>query len=217
VKSNNEKSSQQKAAQINGEGSISNDGRLKDNIGTKEPIVNGTENACVKIVNGDPKKDSDCDISNSINAYVVANGINSDSSDTKSIKPNGQHEMTAPIVCPIKVADKQTTDKKKENKKTKGVDKNSDAGKKNDIALNHNTENKKEDEIVKSSETETKTETDKMNGEVVNGDKARESTPSEDGDDKKRDPEVLFIQDMGFTVKIVSPGAEPLDIQVNCA
>lgn len=58
----------------------------------------------------------------------------------------------------------------------------------------------------------------KINGDnskiVVNGEKDRELTPSEDGDDKKRDAEVVFIQDLGFTVKIVSPGAEPLDIQV---
>lgn len=37
--------------------------------------------------------------------------------------------------------------------------------------------------------------------------------------DKEKDPaneqEVVFIQDMGFTVKIVSPGSEPFDIQVS--
>lgn len=58
----------------------------------------------------------------------------------------------------------------------------------------------------------------KINGDsskiVVNGEKDRELSPSEDGDDKKRDAEVVFIQDLGFTVKIFSPGAEPLDIQV---
>jgi protein TIF31 len=30
----------------------------------------------------------------------------------------------------------------------------------------------------------------------------------------KEEQEVVFIQDMGFTVKIVSPGTEPFDIQV---
>lgn len=32
--------------------------------------------------------------------------------------------------------------------------------------------------------------------------------------EKKDDQEVVFIQDMGFTVKIISPGTEPFDIQV---
>ncbi|XP_011307260.1 clustered mitochondria protein homolog [Fopius arisanus] len=39
-----------------------------------------------------------------------------------------------------------------------------------------------------------------------------------DNDEKEKegnDQEVVFIQDMGFTVKIVSPGAEPFDIQVS--
>ncbi|XP_067010907.2 clustered mitochondria protein homolog [Anabrus simplex] len=36
-----------------------------------------------------------------------------------------------------------------------------------------------------------------------------------DKDDKKEEQEVVFIQDMGFTVKIVSPGTEPFDIQVS--
>lgn len=37
---------------------------------------------------------------------------------------------------------------------------------------------------------------------------------NEKGSDKKDEPEVVFIQDMGFTVKIVSPGTEAFDIQV---
>lgn len=51
-------------------------------------------------------------------------------------------------------------------------------------------------------------ETQKTEENVVNG-------VSEDGeDDKKEEQEVVFIQDLGFTVKIVSPGTEPFDIQV---
>lgn len=33
--------------------------------------------------------------------------------------------------------------------------------------------------------------------------------------DTANEQEVVFIQDMGFTVKIVSPGSEPFDIQVS--
>ncbi|CAG2054146.1 unnamed protein product, partial [Timema podura] len=32
-------------------------------------------------------------------------------------------------------------------------------------------------------------------------------------EDKEKEQEVVFIQDMGFTVKIHSPGTEPFDIQ----
>ena len=33
--------------------------------------------------------------------------------------------------------------------------------------------------------------------------------------EKKEEAEVVFIQDMGFTVKIISPGTESFDIQVS--
>lgn len=70
----------------------------------------------------------------------------------------------------------------------------------------------------------------KINGicdskELVNGNcneeiEKGEIETNEKGDgDKKEEPEVVFIQDMGFTVKIVSPGTEAFDIQVrmrNC-
>lgn len=40
-----------------------------------------------------------------------------------------------------------------------------------------------------------------------------EKEKDESGEEKSKD-EVVFIQDVGFSVKIVSPGAEPFDIQV---
>ena len=52
-------------------------------------------------------------------------------------------------------------------------------------------------------------EKDKIKGKSEKegeGDKDKDST---------NEQEVVFIQDMGFTVKIVSPGAEPFDIQVS--
>ncbi|XP_034241557.1 clustered mitochondria protein homolog [Thrips palmi] len=42
-----------------------------------------------------------------------------------------------------------------------------------------------------------------------------EETGAEEDTSKKDEQEVVFIQDMGFTVKIVSPGIEPFDIQVS--
>lgn len=62
---------------------------------------------------------------------------------------------------------------------------------------NCNGEEDDEDEDVEAVEK----------GEV----EANEKTTS----DKKDEPEVVFIQDMGFTVKIVSPGTEAFDIQVS--
>lgn len=175
------------------------------------------ENTSEDILNGDPKKDTDCDISSSDNTKVVTNGINSDSDETKSTKSDEGHDVVIPAVCPMKASEgKQMSEKKKENKKIKVTEKSSDQDKKKESGKNNNksTETKRENDKPKAVEVTT----DKTNGEVnkmVNGDKDRESTPSEDGDEKKRDAEVVFIQDMGFTVKIVSPGAEPLDIQVS--
>lgn len=41
----------------------------------------------------------------------------------------------------------------------------------------------------------------------------KEKDENNDAEGKAKD-EVVFIQDVGFSVKIVSPGAEPFDIQV---
>lgn len=217
AKTNGDKAPQEKsanmAAKVNGEGSISSATDIKnDKLGTKEPIVNGTDNTCENVVNGDPKKHSDCDISSSDSTKIVTNGINSDSDDTKSSKSD--EADVSPNVCPNKVSQEKQISERKKEKKVKSTDKNSDSDKKIDSDKNKkNSDDKKEDDKAKSTENVS----DKVNGEtgkMMNGDKDRESSPSEDGDEKKRDAEVVFIQDMGFTVKIVSPGAEPLDIQV---
>lgn len=55
---------------------------------------------------------------------------------------------------------------------------------------------------------------DKVNGTDEPAEK-KETEEDGGGGEKKDDPEVVFIQDMGFTVKILSPGAEPFDIQVS--
>lgn len=217
LKTNGEKSSQVKCnnsnTKLNGDDSITNlnDNNKKDQLeDTKEPIVNGTENSKHTIVNGDPKKDIDCDISSSDNAKVVSNGLNCDSDDTKSNKSDEEQQMSLPKVCPMKAEGKQATEKKKDSKKAKVTD-HGDSEKKKDSSKSKNTEIKKEEDKLTNINNEDKVNGDSKN---VNGEKERESSPSEDGDEKKRDAEVVFIQDMGFTVKIMSPGAEPLDIQV---
>ncbi|KAH9644877.1 hypothetical protein HF086_007965 [Spodoptera exigua] len=199
---------------VNGEGLIPNSNDSKsDKISTKEPIVNGTDKNDT-IVNGDPKKELDCDISSSDKTKVVSNGINSDSADTKTNKSEEKDEVIKQV-CPIKPEGKQISENKKE-KKAKTTDKTNDSEKKKESTKDKNTDGKKE---KKDDGTTNKVDGgDKVNGEsskTLNGEGDRESSPSEDGDEKKRDAEVVFIQDMGFTVKIVSPGAEPLDIQVS--
>lgn len=216
TKTSSEKSLQSKtgnATQINGEKSLSSDDdNNKDKTSTKEPIINGTEN--INFVNGDPKNISDCDISSSDNTKLVSNGINSDSDDAKSNKSDESNDAILTPELPVKVLDcKSVGSKKKDKKKSNSLDKNRDIEKKMSRVENNAVDNK-DDEIVKKSENEYEKTKDDTN-KVVNGDKDRESSPSEDGDEKKRDTEVVFIQDMGFTVKIVSPRAEPLDIQVN--
>lgn len=162
-------------------------------------IVNGTDNG----LNGDAKNDLDCDISSSDNTKLVSNGSGLD--DLKSSKSDESAD-TVIIVPSNKVS------KKKENSGNK-------KNKTNDDTDDKKKDTKKHSEIKEDEEKSSKIENviEKVNGgsnDIVNGDKQRESSPSEDGDDKKRDAEVVFIQDLGFTVKIVSPGAEPLDIQV---
>ncbi|KAJ8722095.1 hypothetical protein PYW08_004497 [Mythimna loreyi] len=218
IKANGEKLSQPKSGhctmKVNGEGLISSSNDSKDDkIGTKEPILNGTDKIDT-IVNGDPKKELDCDISSSDNTKVVSNGINSDTDDPKTNKSEERPEVIK-VSCPNKPEVKQVSENKKD-KKTKMADKTSDSEKKKEPAKDKNADKKKD---TKDDSTVYKVDgSDKVNGEsskTLNGDGDRESSPSEDGDEKKRDAEVVFIQDMGFTVKIVSPGAEPLDIQVS--
>ncbi|XP_071445866.1 clustered mitochondria protein homolog isoform X2 [Hetaerina americana] len=50
---------------------------------------------------------------------------------------------------------------------------------------------------------------------VITNGVEREESPKGEGERGKEEQEVVFIQDMGFTVKIVSPGTEPFDIQVS--
>ncbi|XP_052753173.1 LOW QUALITY PROTEIN: clustered mitochondria protein homolog [Galleria mellonella] len=213
----NDKSSQTKSTnatlKLNGDGSILSEDSNKEKLGTKECIVNGTEIISENIINGEIKKDLDCDISSSDNTNLITNGINSDSDDTKSSKSDEGNDILSSNDH-VKILESKSVSDKKKDKKGKTMDKNINSDKKKDLVKIKTIEIKNEHDKVKSVENVS----EKVNGEcskIVNGDKDRESTPSEDDDDKKRDAEVVFIQDMGFTVKIVSPGAEPLDIQVS--
>lgn len=195
---------------LNGEKCMIDDNNenSNDKSSTKEPIVNGAED--VKVVNGDPKNILDCDISIS-DTKIVSNGINSDSDDTKSSKSDENNDVVLDPKLNLNVSDIKSANSKKKDKK-KISEKNKEVEVKKNSKLNILDEKKDEDSLKKLDKDKDKTDDEVC--KVVNGDKERESSPSEDGEEKKRDAEVVFIQDMGFTVKIVSPRAEPLDIQV---
>jgi protein TIF31 len=55
-------------------------------------------------------------------------------------------------------------------------------------------------------------------GSIINGEKdvnLNTESVEEKEDEKKEDQYVVFVQDVGFTIKITAPGVEPFDIQVN--
>lgn len=67
---------------------------------------------------------------------------------------------------------------------------------------------KGEVEATKEGEKEKNKNDSKNKDEEAEGDKDKDK-------ESTTEQEVVFIQDMGFTVKIVSPGADPFDIQVS--
>ncbi|KAJ8927906.1 hypothetical protein NQ314_019536 [Rhamnusium bicolor] len=73
--------------------------------------------------------------------------------------------------------------------------------KSNDLSLNCEKLNKTTNEDEKSTEN-------KLAKDV-------EEKEKDDTEENKHKDEVVFIQDIGFSVKIMSPGAEPFDIQVS--
>lgn len=68
--------------------------------------------------------------------------------------------------------------------------------------------------VVEKGEVEATKEGEKEK-DNKNSDKNEKEADSDKEKDATNEQEVVFIQDMGFTVKIVSPGSEPFDIQVS--
>lgn len=58
-----------------------------------------------------------------------------------------------------------------------------------------------------------KTDNDSKNNDVSHSDDSSEENTD---NEKKQDTEIIFIQDLGFNVKIVCPGTEAFEIQVCC-
>lgn len=71
--------------------------------------------------------------------------------------------------------------------------------------------------VVEKGEVEATKEGEKEKDEDnKNSDKNEKETEASNKEkDASNEQEVVFIQDLGFTVKIVSPGSEPFDIQVS--
>ncbi|XP_032674244.1 clustered mitochondria protein homolog isoform X2 [Odontomachus brunneus] len=70
--------------------------------------------------------------------------------------------------------------------------------------------------VVEKGEVEATKECEKeKDKDNKNSDKNEKEIDTDKEKDATNEQEVVFIQDMGFTVKIVSPGSEPFDIQVS--
>lgn len=70
--------------------------------------------------------------------------------------------------------------------------------------------------VVEKGEVEATKEGEKeKNEDNKNSDKNEKEANATDKEKDSNEQEVVFIQDLGFTVKIVSPGSEPFDIQVS--
>lgn len=71
--------------------------------------------------------------------------------------------------------------------------------------------------VVEKGEVEATKEGEKeKNEDNKNSDKKEtEANATDKEKNASNEQEVVFIQDLGFTVKIVSPGSEPFDIQVS--
>lgn len=71
-------------------------------------------------------------------------------------------------------------------------------------------------DILEKGEVEATKECEKSKeSKIENDDNEKSSLKDNDKEKSGDDQEVIFVQDMGFTVKISSPGAEPFDIQVS--
>lgn len=68
--------------------------------------------------------------------------------------------------------------------------------------------------VVEKGEVEATKEGEKEK-DNKNNDKTEKETDADKEKDATNEQEVVFIQDTGFTVKIVSPSSEPFDIQVS--
>lgn len=69
--------------------------------------------------------------------------------------------------------------------------------------------------VVEKGEVEATKESEKEKDNKNNDGNEKETDVADKEKDPANEQEVVFIQDMGFTVKIVSPGSEPFDIQVS--
>lgn len=78
-----------------------------------------------------------------------------------------------------------------------------------------NVVEKGEVEATKEKGNEKEKEKEKEEKEEDKNKKKDKSEKEDNDKDAGSEQEIVFIQDMGFTVKIVSPGAEPFDIQVS--
>lgn len=79
----------------------------------------------------------------------------------------------------------------------------------NNVDVANNNESSKKQ--LKNSSKKDKTDKDKK---IDNSSPSDESSEENTDNEKKQDTEIIFIQDLGFNVKIVCVGTEAFEIQV---
>ena len=70
----------------------------------------------------------------------------------------------------------------------------------------------KEEHNVEKKSSSKSDESDSLNSSESSAE--GQDTAKDKEDEKKDDQDVVFVQDVGFTIKITAPGVEPFDIQV---
>lgn len=86
---------------------------------------------------------------------------------------------------------------------------------KKEVAESGSTSTAAENVVEKGEVEATKEGEKEKDKDNKNSDKNEKETDTDKEKDATNEQEVVFIQDLGFTVKIVSPGSEPFDIQVS--
>lgn len=84
-----------------------------------------------------------------------------------------------------------------------------------DLIRNGESSASSTENVIEKGEVEATKEGEKEKSQDNDSKDDKNEKQGEKEKDGNNEQEVVFIQDMGFTVKIVSPGNEPFDIQVS--
>nr|QVD39409.1 CLUH Clustered mitochondrial protein-like protein [Schistocerca gregaria] len=154
----------------------------------------------------------------------------SEEKDKEKLKNKDEQATKEKVKANCEEKEKDDVDKFMQKVKDNDDDKDNEKTEKDEAAGEREKDKNKDEEQSKQKskpkdkdKSKEKTVTDKEKEkerddekkEKDDEEKEKDDDKEKDKDKDKDDPEVVFIQDMGFTVKIASPGSEPFDIQVS--